>query len=475
MYTTVNIHMNTGGISMLHNWRDIDMVLAENSHNSRNQIDFSNEFGDSFHSSLCRFTLKDKYDILFGKSLKEYNDKQKRSDRKITMDGYMKSVENDTRGKRQTKRVNGKKVADTSKPKGKRLAYEFIVAVGNTECQKDDGQRVCYDKTNHEIHPEYLPRDLQDKIIRVYCENFEERNPNFALVSIDIHGDELYLNQRNVWEYAAIHGHLVIVPFADGFKQGLSTQNSMNKAMAAMGIGYVKDVKCQYEIWCEKERKYLEELTYKMYEEYCRENPDFYVENGPLHIYHPVSDRSRMGGLDKETYAAKKELEEQQAEIRAAWDEIVRTKEKQDAKEREFDERELSFSSREIGLNAKEEMLKHKAEEDERNAEKNKLDAEANERVRKQLEDDKAALAEREIILKNGFEELEEEKEELRKSKERMIEEFNELVDKAAEKKAEEILKKKDTERKKERMGEKIYNGPDPSRNRSSDLKKRFK
>ena len=75
-------------------------------------------------------------------------------------------------------------------------------------------------------------------------------------------------------------------------------------------------------------------FEYKMYEEYCKENPDFYIENGPLHIYHPVSDRSRMGGLDKETYVAIKELEEQQAETRAAWDEIIRTKEKQNAKER---------------------------------------------------------------------------------------------------------------------------------------------
>lgn len=458
MDTTTNIHMNTGSISEPHNWRDKDMILAENSHNSGNYIDISNEFGDSFHITLYRNTLIEKYNELFGEALKEYNDKQKRSDRKITMIDYMNSVENDTRGKRQTKRVNGKKVADYSKPKGKKLSYEFISATGNTECAKDDDERVCYDKSNHQIRPEYLPRILQLKIVLEYCKSFQERNPYFAVVNIDIHGDELYLNQRNVWEYAVVHSHIEFIPFAEGFKQGLSTQNSMNKALAAMGIEYGKDRRCPYEVWCEKERRYLEELTCKMYEEYCRENPDFYNENGPLHIYHPVSDRSRMGGLDKENYIAKKELEEQQADMRVALEEVHRTKDENDAKKRELDAQELSYTSREIGLNAKEEMLKHKAEENRREEEKNKQDAEANEQERRQNEADRASITERNAIL-------------IKKE-----EEFDERVKKAAEKKVNEILKKMDMKRKKERMGEKIYNGSgDSEREYSPDLGKRFK
>ncbi len=210
----------------------------------------------------------------------------------------------------------------------------------------------------------YLPRILQLKIILEYCKSFEERNPYFAIVNIDIHGDELYLDQRNVWEYAVIHSHIEFIPFAEGFKQGLSTQNSMNKALAAMGIGYAKGEKCPYpyRIWCEKERKYMEELTYKMYEEYCRDDPDFYSENGPLHIYHPVSDRSRMGGLDKENYIAKKEIEEQQADMRVALEEVHRTNDEQDAKQRKLNEQELSYTGRKIGFKAKAEMLKHKEE-----------------------------------------------------------------------------------------------------------------
>lgn len=336
----------------------------------------------------------------------------------------------------------------------------MTTAAGNTECAKGDDKRVCYDKANHQIRPEYLPRDLQYRIVRAYCKSFQERNPYFAVVNIDIHGDELYLNQRNVWEYAVIHSHIEFIPFADGFKQGLSTQNSMNKALAAMGFGYAKGEKnpFPYRFWCENERRYLEELTYKMYEEYCRKNPDFYSENGPLHIYHPVSDRSRMGGLDKENYIAKKEIEEQQANIQVTLEEIHRTKDENDAKKRELDAQELSYTSREIGLNAKEEMLKHKAEENKREAEKNKQEAEANEQARKQIEADNAAVAKRNAILN------------------KMEEEFDERVNRAADKKVEEILKKMEMERKKERMGEKIYNGlGDSEREYSPNLRKRFK
>ena len=58
MDTTANMHMNTGSVAELHNWRDIDLILAENKKNKDSLIDIENEHGDSFHESLCRCTLK---------------------------------------------------------------------------------------------------------------------------------------------------------------------------------------------------------------------------------------------------------------------------------------------------------------------------------------------------------------------------------------------------------------------------------
>lgn len=120
-------------------------------------------------------------------------------------------------------------------------------------------------------------------------------------------------------------------------------------------------------------------------------------------------------------------------------------------------------------------MLKHKAEENKREEEKNKQEAEANEQARKQIEADRASADERYAILIKGFEELEEDKEEFREYQKRKNEEFDELVEKAADKKVEEILKKMEMERKKVRMGEEIYSGSGGSeREYSANLGKGF-
>lgn len=489
--------MNTGSVAELHNWRDIDLVLAENKKNENSFIDINNIHGDSFHESLCRCALKDKYTELFGKALEEYNAKQSRSDRKMTMDDYMKSVANDTRGKRQTKKVNGKRVVDESKPVGKRLSYEIITSISNTECAKDTEGKYLYDETDHQIRHEYLPRNFQREVVRRYCETFAERNPNLAVVNINIHGDEMYLNKRGEWEYGVIHSHIEFIPFAEGYKQGLSRQNCMSRALAAMGIKYENDGnnrKYPYEVLCEKERKYLEELTREMYEKYCKANPDFYKENGPIHFYHPVADKRKLGGIDKETFAAQRAIEEDKADVIAAQKKLaegeaylsVATQEinerNADLNEREasLDKREsdieFSLQSKKIGLDARAEMNKQDAEKNRQDAEKNKRDAEENERARHQLEIDSVSIDEGFDKLDKERAEFEKEKEAFRQYKKRKVEEFDMIVDKEADKRAVEktkaILQKEDMKRKNEKLGNNIYNGSAPS---PTNLKDRFK
>ncbi len=387
METTSNVHMNQGNVAELHNWRDIDLVLAENKKNDKSFIDIYNKYGDSFHETVYRCNLRDKYIELFGQAMEEYNAKQSRSDRKMTIDKYMKSVDNDTRGKRQTKKVNGKRVVDESKPVGKRLSYEIITSISNTECAKDTEGKYLYDETDHQIRHEYLPRNFQREVVRRYCETFAERNPNLAVVNINIHGDEMYLNKRGEWEYGVIHSHIEFIPFAEGFKQSLSRQNSMNKALAAMGINYKNDGnnrKYPYEVLCEKERKYLEELTREMYEEYCKANPDFYKENGPIHFYHPVADKSKLGGDDKETFAAKRIIEEEKADIIAAQKKNAEKEAYLDEREDNLNKREadieLSLQSQKIALDEQAEANRKAAEKNKADAEKNRQDAEKNKR-----------------------------------------------------------------------------------------------
>lgn len=435
MKSTVNMHMNKGDVSELHNARDEDLIVGENIKNKETFIDIHNEYGQSFHEIIYKCSLRDKYEELFGAAIAEYNRKQKRKDRVITVDDYMHSVEMDTRGRRQTKLKNGKKIPDTSKTPGKRLSYEVTVNVGNTEPERDEENDIIYDDSNHEVMPECLPRELQLEIVKKYCLTFASRNPNFAVVNINIHGDELHINHREEWEYGAIHSHIEFIPIAEGYKQGLSTQNSMNKALAAMGIEYKKEGGGIYNVWCEKEREYLEKITHEMYEEYCNEHPDFYEKNGPLQIYHPVKERAKMGGLDKENYIAKIALEEKEAVVRAEEAKNQQDKAQLNAEKDAF---EMECRSNKIGLNAE--------------AEKNRMDAKKNADKAQELKQKEDMLQNMERLLKEMSDELDKERNETERIKAKNKEDFQ-IIEKL---KIEYSHKLKIIENKKEQMQEMI-------------------
>lgn len=301
MKTTTTVNWNKGKVSEPHNQRDEQLCVNES------HIDLYNEHGDSYHEQWYHSDLRDKYSEIFGDAIDEYNAKQKRKDRMIDIDSYMQSVDDDTRGKKQRKNVNGKKVVDDNASRqGKQLSYEITVTVGNTYRQRDKNGRTVYDDTNHHIRPEELPRDLQRTILKRYCDTFQSENPAFRVVNMDFHADEGFYNRKGEWEYSEGHTHIEFIPVADGFKQGLSVQNSMNKAMKSMGY----DTSECYSEWAKKEQERLERITYEEYERYCADNPAFHKSHGDLEIYHPVTDKMRQGGKSKEQIAQEQELEE---------------------------------------------------------------------------------------------------------------------------------------------------------------------
>lgn len=301
MNTTVTIHMNKGEIAKGHNQRKEELCKHEK------HIDLYNRHGDSFHEVLFRQDLKDAYAELFSDAIEEFNSKQKNKDRRKTIESYMEDVKNDNRGKRQTKKVNGKRVVDEEATRqGKQLEYEITVKVGNTEREYDENGHVLYDANNHHIRMQELPRELQREIHIEYCESFQKANPNFKVTSIDLHGDEGFYNKRSVWEYDEIHPHITFIPFAH-FGRGLSVQNSMNKALAEMGYGGADG----YEKWTKKEQARLEEITLRKYREYCQTHPDYALEHGELEIIHPVQERTKQGDMEKDVYARQQELAEE--------------------------------------------------------------------------------------------------------------------------------------------------------------------
>lgn len=125
---------------------------------------------------------KEAYHRLFDKSVKAYNDKQTRSDRKI--DDYYKQVYN----------------SKTQHP-----VYEMIVAVGNKE------------------HP--VPSDTAKSILKEYYEGWDKANPNMILIGAYYHADE----------QGVPHVHIDYVPVAHGYTRGMETRTGLDKALREQG------------------------------------------------------------------------------------------------------------------------------------------------------------------------------------------------------------------------------------------------
>lgn len=300
MQTTTSVHWNKGTVARKHNERDEELCKHES------HIDLYNEHGNSTHEVWMRTDLTDAYEDIFGDAIASYNGKQKRADRQMSVESYMKSIVDDTRGKRQTKKENGKAVVDEDARQGKQLSYEFTIKVGNTERKKDANGRVMYDNSGHHIRTQELPREVTRIAQKRYVETFQDANPNLRLINADYHADEGFYNRKGVWEYSTDHTHLEIVPVANGFKRGLDTQNSMNKAMAQMGF----DTPDCYVLWAKQEQERLEKIVQEEYEKYCEAHPDFEKEHGSLEIVHPVNERAKQGGASKEQFALEQELDE---------------------------------------------------------------------------------------------------------------------------------------------------------------------
>lgn len=154
-------------------------------------------------------SLDDVYEKEFGQALKNYNEKQRRADRKI---------------KDYKSHVYHSKTLD--------LQREFIVALG----AKEDWDTL----------------SAQDKLIAgekiaEYIQEFEVRHPQLKVFNAVVHLDEA----------GAPHAHFNIVPVATGYKNGLEKQPSFSKALTQEGN--ILKGKAQYKAFREKEIGYLEQ------------------------------------------------------------------------------------------------------------------------------------------------------------------------------------------------------------------------
>lgn len=153
-------------------------------------------------------TVASAYQELFGSAVDEYNARQKRADRRIDgAAGYYRKVVQDSRGR-------GRKGSKTDK--GKRPVYEAIVGIGN---------RDTFNPKNKEN------RELGNKVLSRYYERFKDEFPHLHVVQATIHNDE---------PGAGIHLQIAYVPWGDGYKRGLSRQQSLSKACENMGFDHME-------------------------------------------------------------------------------------------------------------------------------------------------------------------------------------------------------------------------------------------
>lgn len=334
--TTVRMHMNPEeALGSVAHVIDKD-YRAKESHVSE----------DGEFEIWCGKGVYEVYRENFEDSIKEYNDKQKRKDRKITdKDGdeitaYIKSLKESKRGK--SKKTISKKMEDgtvqaveVSQDNGQRVLYELVVSAGNCNKLLDERGRVQYTADGHEIHPQRVEREINKRAIRRFCEEFEMNYQNFKIALCAYHADEQYMNARGVYECGIEHAHIDFIPVATGYSRGLSRQAGMRKALEQMGFKnrYDSDgtYRNAYQDFCaDAQTRFENILTEEYYRYYIEDKKMAFEDIEDLEIIHPARGKGKQN-LDPDAFRVAKELENRKCAVQADLMEI--TEKKQEVEE----------------------------------------------------------------------------------------------------------------------------------------------
>lgn len=158
-------------------------------------------------------SIQETYQEIFGSALNEYNEKQKRSDRKI--ENYFEHIKNS---------------------KQEKLFHEAVIQFG--------------DKDSFGIGTD--GGELAKKMLDEYMKGFQERNPHMKVFNAVMHLDE-----------ATPHIHVDFVPFATEQKRGLSTRVSLKKALEQQGVVALGKKESEWQQWAKKEKEVMSAIAKK--------------------------------------------------------------------------------------------------------------------------------------------------------------------------------------------------------------------
>ena len=147
------------------------------------------------------------YERIFGESVRRYNEKQKRTDRKIT-DYYEKMCKDNKHFP----------------------VYEMLVGVYPND-------------------KEYISEQERIEIIKEFLKRFEQENPK-----LDVIGAYIHLDETNP------HMHLDFVPVGEGYVRGMDKQCSMGKALENQGYESKSFSTPAVQIWNARMNQMLEEI-----------------------------------------------------------------------------------------------------------------------------------------------------------------------------------------------------------------------
>ena len=149
--------------------------------------------------------VRQAYDEIFGSAVAEYNEKQKRADRRI--DNYYEKIKAD---------------------KKKNPVYEVIVQIGD---KSDTGNSAVAER----------------QALERFAQEWEQRNPNLRLIGAYIHADE---------PDGTVHAHLDYIPVAE-CSRGMRIQNSLDRALQQQGFNSENIHKTAQIAWQDREREAL--------------------------------------------------------------------------------------------------------------------------------------------------------------------------------------------------------------------------
>lgn len=330
--TTVRMHMNPEEAL-----GSVNHVIDKDYRDKEYHVNEQGEF-----EIWCDKGVYATYKENFEEAIQEYNQKQKRKDRKIIdtegdeVTAYIKSIYSSQRGK--SKKSVTKKMDDGTTQKievqndnGQRVLYELIVSAGNCNKLLDSKGRVVYTPDGHEIHPQRVEREINKRAMMRFCEDFESTYQNFKIALCAYHADEQYLNAKGVYEDGIEHVHIDFIPVAGGYQRGLSKQAGMRKALESMGFRnrYESDgtYKNAYQDFCADAQTRFEEILHQEYLRYYIEDKKMAFEDiEDLEIIHPARGKGKQN-LDPDAFRVAKELENRKCAVQADLQEIQGQKE----------------------------------------------------------------------------------------------------------------------------------------------------